>query len=35
MTTRNDHQLDFELRQLQLFGAAAIVLLFFAWTLVH
>ena len=35
MTTRNDHHLDFELRHLQLFGAAAIVLLFFAWTLVH
>ena len=35
MTTRNDHHTDYETGQLMLFGAAAIVLLVFAWTFVH
>jgi hypothetical protein len=35
MTVRTGHHSDFELGHLTLFGAAAIVLLFFAWTHVH
>jgi hypothetical protein len=32
MTSRNDHHSDYEPEQLLLFGAAAGVLLIFAWT---
>jgi hypothetical protein len=35
MTSRNDHRSDYEPNQLVLFGAAAVVLLVFAWTFVH
>jgi hypothetical protein len=37
MSVRNDHdrQSDYDLGHLALYGAAAVVLLVFGWTLVH
>ena len=35
MTMQNDRHPDYEPGQLVLYGAAAVVLLVFAWTLVH
>jgi hypothetical protein len=34
MTVRTDHHSDFELGHLALYGAATIILLVYAWTLV-
>jgi hypothetical protein len=35
MTIQNDHHSDYDPGHLVLYGVAAVVLLVFAWTLVH